>query len=65
MLFDFGLSKRTGAGWRAATYSILTDRAVGLIALALIIVASLPWSYNTIGDNRGRLALIFVDFAAW
>src|SRR5471030_2447259 len=32
---------RSGAGWRAATYSILTDRAIGLIALALIIVASL------------------------
>jgi glycosyltransferase 2 family protein len=58
------LVKRTGAGWRAATYSILTDRAVGLIALALIIVASLPWSYCMIGNDKGRLALIFVDFAA-
>jgi uncharacterized membrane protein YbhN (UPF0104 family) len=55
---------RTGAGWRAATYSILTDRAVGLIALALIIVASLPWSYGIIGDAKGRMALVFVDFAA-
>lgn len=58
------LVNRTGAGWRAATYSILTDRAVGLIALALIIVASLPWSYAMIGDPKGRLALVFVDFAA-
>jgi uncharacterized membrane protein YbhN (UPF0104 family) len=58
------LVNRTGAGWRAASYSILTDRAVGLIALALIIVASLPWSYGMIADNRGRLALILVDFAA-
>ena len=58
------LVNRTGAGWRAATYSILTDRAVGLIALALIIVASLPWSYGMIADPRGRLALVFVDFAA-
>src|ERR1700745_1748208 len=55
---------RSGAGWRAATYSILTDRAVGLIALALIIVASLPWSYGMISDAKGRLALVFVDFAA-
>lgn len=55
---------RTGAGWRAATYSILTDRAVGLIALALIVVASLPWSYGIIADQRGRLALVLVDFAA-
>jgi uncharacterized membrane protein YbhN (UPF0104 family) len=58
------LVNRTGAGWRAATYSILTDRAVGLIALAFIIVASLPWSYDMIADRNGRLALVFVDFAA-
>ncbi len=58
------LVNRTGAGWRAATYSILTDRAIGLIALALIIVASLPWSYGMIADFNGRLALVFVDFAA-
>ena len=58
------LVNRTGAGWRAATYSILTDRAIGLIALALIIVASLPWSYGMIANSKGRLALVFVDFAA-
>jgi len=58
------LVNRTGAGWRAATYSILTDRAVGLIALALIIVASLPWSYGMIADGNGRLALVFVDLVA-
>jgi glycosyltransferase 2 family protein len=55
---------RTGAGWRAASYSILTDRAVGFIALALIIVASLPWSYEMIADPQGRLALVLVDLAA-
>lgn len=58
------LVNRTGAGWRAATYSVLTDRAVGLIALALINVASLPRSYSIIGDANGRLSLAFVDFAA-
>jgi hypothetical protein len=58
------LVNRTGAGWRAATYSILTDRATGLIALAVIIVASLPWSYGMIADSKGRLALVFLDFAA-
>jgi uncharacterized membrane protein YbhN (UPF0104 family) len=51
-------------GWRAASYSILTDRAVGFIALALIIVASLPWSYGMIADDKGRLALVLVDLAA-
>jgi uncharacterized membrane protein YbhN (UPF0104 family) len=58
------LVARGGAGWRAATYSIFVDRAIGLIALAIIIVASLPWSYNLIGDPNGRSALLFVDFAA-
>ena len=53
-----------GAGWRAATYSIFVDRAIGLIALAIIIVASLPWSYNLIADPQGRSALLLVDFAA-
>jgi hypothetical protein len=52
------------AGWRAATYSIFADRAVGLIALAIVIVASLPWSYNLIRDPDGRYALLVVDFAA-
>src|SRR5436190_10383109 len=58
------LVARAGAGWRAATYSIFVDRAIGLIALAIIIVASLPWSYTLIGDPQGRSALLLVDFAA-
>ncbi len=58
------LVARAGAGWRAATYSIFVDRAVGLIALATIIVASLPWSYRLIGDSQGRAALLLVDFVA-
>jgi glycosyltransferase 2 family protein len=55
------LVNRTGAGWRSATYSILTDRAVGLIALALIVVASLPWSCGMIAYRNGRIALVLVD----
>ena len=58
------LVARAGAGWRAATYSIFVDRAIGLIALAIIIVASLPWSYTLIGDPHGRSALLLVDCAA-
>jgi glycosyltransferase 2 family protein len=58
------LVARNGAGWRAATYSIFVDRAVGLIALAVIIVASLPWSAHLISDAYGRSALILIDFAA-
>jgi uncharacterized membrane protein YbhN (UPF0104 family) len=58
------LVKHTGAGWRAATYSVLVDRAIGLIALALLVVAILPWSYDLIANTRGRLALVAVDIAA-
>jgi len=58
------LVARGGAGWRAATYSIFVDRAIGLIALAVIIVASLPWSYKLISDPYGRSALLLVDLAA-
>ena len=58
------LVARGGAGWRAATYSIFVDRAIGLIALAIVIVASLPWSYRLINDPDGRSALLLVDFAA-
>jgi uncharacterized membrane protein YbhN (UPF0104 family) len=58
------LVARNGAGWRAATYSIFVDRAIGLIALAVVIVASLPWSHRLITDPHGRSALLFVDFAA-
>jgi hypothetical protein len=58
------LVARGGAGWRAATYSIFVDRAIGLIALAIVIVASLPWSYNLIRNPDGRSALLLVDFAA-
>jgi uncharacterized membrane protein YbhN (UPF0104 family) len=58
------LLSKTGAGWRAASYSVLVDRAVGLIALAIIVVFSLPWSYELIADTQGRLALVFVDLAA-
>jgi uncharacterized membrane protein YbhN (UPF0104 family) len=58
------LVARNGAGGRAATYSIFVDRAVGLIALAVIIVGSLPWSAHLISDAYGRSALILIDFAA-
>jgi uncharacterized membrane protein YbhN (UPF0104 family) len=58
------LVSRAGAGWRAATYSIFVDRAVGLIALAIIILASLPWSLRLIGNPDGRSALLVVDCIA-
>src|SRR5436190_15797531 len=58
------LVARGGARWRAATYSILVDRAIDLIALAIIIVASLRWIHNLISYPHGRSEHSVVDFAA-
>jgi len=58
------LVQRSGSNWRTATYSVFVDRAIGLIALAIIVVATLPWSYQLISDDHGRYALLFVDLAA-
>lgn len=55
---------RSGAGWRAAGYSVLIDRAIGLTVLALLVVASLPWSLRLIADPQGRIALLLIDAAA-
>ena len=54
-IWGFYNNKRKGA---------IGSTIVHVVALALIIVASLPWSYGMISDAKGRLALVFVDFAA-
>jgi hypothetical protein len=58
------LVANNGSGWRAASYSIFVDRAIGLLALAITILASLPWSYHLITDPYGRSALLLLDVAA-
>lgn len=58
------LLQRHGTSWQAATYSVLVDRAVGLIVLAVIVVVSLPWSLRLIDNEHGRVALAALDLAA-
>ncbi|WP_420135729.1 lysylphosphatidylglycerol synthase transmembrane domain-containing protein [Rhodopseudomonas sp.] len=53
-----------GAGWRSATYSVFLDRAIGLMALAVFILVSLPWSLNLIDNAEGRLGLAVLDLVA-
>lgn len=55
------LLRRHGASWQTAAYSVLVDRAVGVIVLAVIVVASLPWSYRLIVNDHARLALVLLD----
>lgn len=52
------LTARTGAGLRKAAYSVLIDRAIGLMALAVFVIASLPWSLELISNHTGRVMLI-------
>lgn len=55
---------RGGAGWRIAAYSVFIDRAVGLIALAVIVVASLPLSWRLVVNPQGRYALALIGAAS-
>jgi len=55
---------RSGAGWRTATYSVFIDRAIGLIALAVLVLATLPLSWQLILDEKGRYAIAFLGLAA-
>lgn len=58
------LVARAGAGWRAATYSVFVDRAIGLMALAALILFALPWSLKLIDNPQGRLGVVLLDLAA-
>lgn len=53
---------RAGSTWRSATYSVLVDRAVGLVWLALIVLACLPWSIDLIQNPVGHVTLVLIGF---
>jgi len=55
---------RSGAGWRTATYSVFIDRAIGLIALAVLVIVTLPVSWQLIIDEKGRYAIALIGLAA-
>ncbi len=57
------LLAREGAGWARATYSVLIDRVVGLLMLALLVLACLPWSFDLIRNPAGRAALLLIGLA--
>ena len=53
---------RKGAGWARATYSVLLDRIVGVLVLALIVIVCLPWTMKLIHDPIARTGLLLVGF---
>jgi len=58
------LFAREGAGWARATYSVLIDRIVGVFALAVIVMACLPWTFELIHDPMARAVLLFIGCGA-
>ena len=58
------LLARGGAGWPVAIYSVLIDRVVGVSALAILVVACLPWTFNLVHDPMARAALALIGFGA-
>ena len=55
---------RDQGGWRIATYSVLIDRLVGVLVLAILVIVCLPWSFALISDVTGRVALLVVGFGS-
>ena len=48
------------SNWRVAAYSVFLDRAVGVVALAALVVACLPWSFELIRNPVGRAGLLII-----
>lgn len=58
------LLARDNGGWRSATYSVLLDRLVGMVFLALLVIVCMPWSFALITNTAGRLALLVAGFGS-
>jgi uncharacterized membrane protein YbhN (UPF0104 family) len=58
------LLARGGAGWPTATYSVFTDRVVGVSILAVLVIVCLPWTFNMMHDPIARAALASIGFGA-
>ena len=58
------LFARDGQGWTRATYSVLLDRFIGVLGLAILVVACLPWSLALIQNPIGRLALLVIGLGS-
>jgi uncharacterized membrane protein YbhN (UPF0104 family) len=58
------LFAREGAGWSKATYSVLLDRFIGVLALAILVVIFLPWGLELIANPIGQAALLLIGFGS-
>jgi uncharacterized membrane protein YbhN (UPF0104 family) len=58
------LLARAGGGWASATYSVLIDRIVGIFALAIIVIACLPWTLALVQDPIARSIMLLIGAGA-
>ncbi len=58
------LLARSGASWVKATYSVLIDRFVGVLMLAVSVTAGLYWSLQLIQNPVGRAALLIIGLGS-
>jgi glycosyltransferase 2 family protein len=58
------LLARRGAGWAKATHSVLADRVIGLLMLAIIVLGCILLTFARVTDPLARLALLAVAAAA-
>ncbi len=54
------LLARAAGHWKYSVYSVLVERATGLIWLAVLVLACLPWSVRLIENPIGRMALVLI-----
>jgi uncharacterized membrane protein YbhN (UPF0104 family) len=56
------------SNWRVASYSVLLDRMIGVVALAVLVALCLPWTFQIVHDPVGRSALLVIglgSIAGW
>ena len=58
------LVSRTGAGWKAAAYSVVVDRIIGLAVLVVIVIVCMPWLLDLVRDPLGRASVLLVNGVA-
>jgi uncharacterized membrane protein YbhN (UPF0104 family) len=58
------LLARSGGGWANAAYSVLIDRIAGVFALAVIVIACLPWTLVLLQDPIARAILVLIGAGA-
>jgi uncharacterized membrane protein YbhN (UPF0104 family) len=55
------LLTRDGADWVKATYSVVLDRLIGILALAILVAICSPWTLRLVHNPVGRSAVMAIS----